>query len=188
MDIKFSCTSCGQNIVMDHAGSGSSIDCPSCSKPVYVPHQTSPVIPEIPSRVDVKTARPLPVATPSPQYTPTTTSRIEVECQQDIHPAIQGSLHCLVIIVGLGIIGLFAYSQDMLVGAGILFMIVPFLWAELLCAVYGICAGEVKKGLMLLGGLSLVIALGGYLYIFTMTKQMSKQSDQMQRMMQQMLH
>ncbi|HUJ08825.1 MAG TPA: restriction endonuclease [Verrucomicrobiae bacterium] len=37
MDIEFSCSHCGQSLVIDEAGAGTSIDCPKCAKPVYVP-------------------------------------------------------------------------------------------------------------------------------------------------------
>src|ERR1019366_8479204 len=37
MDITFSCSHCGQTVVIDEAGAGMSLDCPQCSKPVYVP-------------------------------------------------------------------------------------------------------------------------------------------------------
>ena len=37
MDITFSCSHCGQTVVIDEAGSGMSVDCPQCAKPIYVP-------------------------------------------------------------------------------------------------------------------------------------------------------
>ena len=37
MDITFSCTNCGQSLAVDEAGTGITVDCPSCGKPVYVP-------------------------------------------------------------------------------------------------------------------------------------------------------
>src|ERR1017187_4980854 len=36
MDIKFDCGWCGQNIAIDEAGRGLSIDCPQCGKPLEV--------------------------------------------------------------------------------------------------------------------------------------------------------
>jgi DNA-directed RNA polymerase subunit RPC12/RpoP len=37
MDINFQCDKCGQNLEVDEAGAGMTVDCPKCSKPVYVP-------------------------------------------------------------------------------------------------------------------------------------------------------
>lgn len=37
MDISFTCTQCGQNIVIDEAGAGMSVQCPSCSLSLEVP-------------------------------------------------------------------------------------------------------------------------------------------------------
>jgi len=33
MDIKFDCDKCGQNLVVEEAGAGMTIDYPKCSKP-----------------------------------------------------------------------------------------------------------------------------------------------------------
>jgi len=37
MDINFRCDKCGQNLEVDEAGAGMTVDCPKCGKPVYVP-------------------------------------------------------------------------------------------------------------------------------------------------------
>jgi hypothetical protein len=38
-DITFECGSCGQSLVVEGAGAGHTVDCPTCGKPVYVPSQ-----------------------------------------------------------------------------------------------------------------------------------------------------
>lgn len=45
MDITFSCTKCGQRIVVDEAGAGQIIDCPKCGTSLNVPNQFQPSIP-----------------------------------------------------------------------------------------------------------------------------------------------
>jgi DNA-directed RNA polymerase subunit RPC12/RpoP len=37
MDIEFFCSHCGQSLVIDDSGAGTTVDCPKCGKPVYVP-------------------------------------------------------------------------------------------------------------------------------------------------------
>lgn len=64
MDITFTCEKCGQNIVIDEAGAGITIDCPKCGGPVYVPSRPPRSADNTPVRVDASSARPAPVATP----------------------------------------------------------------------------------------------------------------------------
>lgn len=40
MDIEFFCSQCGQSLVIDGGAAGTTVDCPKCSKPAYVPSQT----------------------------------------------------------------------------------------------------------------------------------------------------
>lgn len=37
MDIEFFCSHCGQSLVIDGTGAGTTVDCPKCGKPAYVP-------------------------------------------------------------------------------------------------------------------------------------------------------
>jgi DNA-directed RNA polymerase subunit RPC12/RpoP len=37
MDISFNCNKCGQNIVIDGAGAGQTVECPKCGQPITVP-------------------------------------------------------------------------------------------------------------------------------------------------------
>lgn len=66
MDITFNCDKCGQQLVIDAAGAGVTIDCPGCGKPVYVPSPASQNPSDQPTRVEVKsaTSKAPPVSTP----------------------------------------------------------------------------------------------------------------------------
>ncbi len=176
MDISFACGKCGQSLVMDEAGAGTSIDCPNCGDPVYVP-SNSPAPPK-----ELSQQRVAPISKPSLTYS-------SVRRQAAVHPAIMGSLHCLAIYVALGFIGLIAFQQDMFVAMIILYMAIPVISAQFLCAVYGICVGQVKFGLMLIGALSLATGLF-YWFVLKSTpqaidRQMQEMQKQIQRQMQQ---
>lgn len=56
MDITFTCK-CGQEIVIDEAGAGITVDCPGCGKPVYVPTQEPAKARDIPVRVETPLAK-----------------------------------------------------------------------------------------------------------------------------------
>ena len=38
MDISFCCDKCKQDLLVDEAGTGTTMDCPKCGKPVYIPN------------------------------------------------------------------------------------------------------------------------------------------------------
>src|SRR6266850_430822 len=40
VDIEFFCSHCGQSLIIDGSGAGTTVDCPKCGKPAYVPSQT----------------------------------------------------------------------------------------------------------------------------------------------------
>jgi len=66
VDIAFKCDRCGQQLVVDEAGAGITVDCPGCGKPVYVPTTASQ---GAPVRVEVKSsssAAPVPASKGSP--------------------------------------------------------------------------------------------------------------------------
>lgn len=44
MDISFKCSSCGQNVVIDEAGVGLTVQCPKCGQPLIVPSPDSAVV------------------------------------------------------------------------------------------------------------------------------------------------
>jgi hypothetical protein len=56
MDITFTCK-CGQEIVIDEAGAGITVDCPGCGKPIYVPSKQPPKAKDIPVRVETPLAK-----------------------------------------------------------------------------------------------------------------------------------
>ena len=56
MDITFTCK-CGQEIVIDEAGAGITVDCPGCGKPVYVPSKQPPKAKDIPVRIETPLAQ-----------------------------------------------------------------------------------------------------------------------------------
>jgi len=49
--------------------------------------------------------------------------------------------------------------QSLSLANAILLASMPFIVAPLLCAIYGMCVGHVRHGLLVLAGLSLIIAL-----------------------------
>lgn len=51
MDISFNCSKCGQSMVIDGVAAGSTIDCPNCGQPSYVPSKSAaiPTLPPQPS-------------------------------------------------------------------------------------------------------------------------------------------
>ena len=59
MDIAFICEKCGQNIVIDEAGAGITVDCPRCGKPVYVPSSVPTAGRSAPARIEASSARPI---------------------------------------------------------------------------------------------------------------------------------
>ena|ERR1017187_2497036 len=62
MDIKFDCGWCGQNIAIDEAGRGLSIDCPQCGKPLEVPNESTPPtpLPPLPSVAPARSTKECP--------------------------------------------------------------------------------------------------------------------------------
>lgn len=157
MDISFACDSCGKHLVVDEAGAGITIDCPDCGKPICVPSKAPPSRQDTPVRVEVKSTKPksasipAPVTRNNPLFPPSS-----VREKSTIHPAIAAGVHCLLILIGIQFVG-FVLMRENLLWSGI-FMIasVPFMVAPLLCAVYGMCVGHVRHGLLVLAGLALI--------------------------------
>ncbi len=196
MDISFTCDKCGKTLVIDHAGAGITIDCPECGKAVYVPSSAAPPKPkEPPARVEPK---PLPrVATPTPLQPPgphpaqprnnplvpsyTTTPKYTV------HPSIAAGVHCLVILVGIELVGLCVLRQNLQLGVALLYASTPFLIAPLLCAVYAMCVGHVRHGLLVVAGLSLIIAMSYWAGISMVMLELADAQRQMQQMLQQQM-
>ena len=92
-----------------------------------------------------------------------------------------GSLHCLLILVILGLIGGIAFGQNMFVGMAFFWMGIPFFYAQSLCAIYGICKGHVVHGLLLLGALSLAIGLTCWFLPRAVENDAQRQTQEMQK-------
>ena len=174
MDITFSCEKCGQNIVVDEAGAGITVDCPKCGKPVYVPSSAPLTEKDGPVRIEMPFAKPMPPAAPIPPVPSRpvglsygSTSNIEhrtPNVEQGVHPSIVASLRCLIIGAVLLFGALIAMHQDFTLTPVLSSMATPFLVAALLCAVYGMCIGQVNQGLLLVAGLSLILGLFFWVY------------------------
>ena len=158
MDISFTCT-CGQNIVIDEAGAGITVDCPQCGKPVYVPSSASAKAKDIPVRVETPLAKLIAKAAPTAHVPRPSTATLTPHKREDIHPSIQASLACLLILAGLFLVVLVVLQQNLFVALGFLYMAIPFMVAAPSCAIYGMCVGHVKYGLLLLAAMSLLIGL-----------------------------
>jgi len=155
MDISFACNKCGQSIVVDEAGAGITVDCPTCKKPIYVPSSTALSTKSTPVRIETKSTKPMVVTTPisrapTPSVTPATAQK-----QGALHPAIEASLICLVVGVAFGLVCLITIHQNLMAFQIVLFMAMPFLGAAPWCAIYGMCVGHVRHGLLLLAAMCL---------------------------------
>jgi hypothetical protein len=166
MNINFACPNCRQSLEIDESGAGITIDCPKCSKPVYVPSLSGAASLQSPIKVAVKPIR-------------QTNSML---------PAIEGGLHCFLIAAGLYIVSFLAFRSDHLIACMVVSLFgAPFMAAALLCAVYGICKGSINHGLALLAGVGVLFLLSfsGPLWnmweITRYTEQMQKQTEQMMR-------
>jgi hypothetical protein len=105
MDIEFFCSHCGQSLVVDGSGAGSTFDCPKCSKPVYVPSQpiTQPTripTPELPSKAGAQ--KPLgqlsrPPVTSKSTTAPVTLSGHNLALSTDESVILQGRMHGAVV-------------------------------------------------------------------------------------------
>lgn len=169
MDISFTCDKCGKKLVIDDAAAGITIDCPECGKPVYVPSSaSSPKPKEPPIRVEPK---PVPrVPTPPPACTPKPAPSARprnnplvpshpANQKTTVHPSISAGIHCLIILVAVEFVGFLMLRQNPLWTHVLLFASMPFMFAPLLCAAYGMGVGHVKQGLLVLAALALAIGL-----------------------------
>jgi len=181
MDISFICDKCGKTLVIDEAGAGISIDCPECGKAVYVPSAARSKQKDVPVRVELKSSKPV-AAPASPPRNNLLLPPYSGQQKSAIHPSIEACVHCLLILIAIEILGLLATRQNML-WAGIFFYASsPFLIAPLLCAVYGMCIGHVREGLLVLVGLGLIIGISCWL-MFSLL--LSPSPEGMQQLMKQ---
>jgi DNA-directed RNA polymerase subunit RPC12/RpoP len=171
MDISFNCDKCGKNLVIDNAGAGITIDCPECGKAVYVPSTAATPKPkDPPARVEPKpltrVAAPTPPPAPAPAVRPRNNPLVPSYTSNQKpaeHPSIAASVHCLVILVGIELVGFFVIRQNMFLVWSVLIPCEIFAAAAFLCAVYGMCVGHVRHGLLVLAGLALIVSLSGWI-------------------------
>jgi predicted RNA-binding Zn-ribbon protein involved in translation (DUF1610 family) len=162
MDISIACDKCGKNIAIDEAGAGITIDCPECGKAVYVPSAGPARSKEAPVRVELKPLKRVPAPASPPHSNPLLPSYSGQE-KSTVHPSIEAGVHCLLILVAIEVVGFLVLRQNVLWASIFFYVSAPFLIAPLLCAVYGMCAGHVREGLLVLAGLSLIIGLSCWL-------------------------
>src|SRR5208283_6216684 len=141
MDINFACPNCRQSLEIDESGAGITIDCPKCGKPVYVPSRSpAPTLfvppPQPPSAIRVAVR---PTARPASML-----------------PSIEGGIHCVAIAAGLLIVAFVLFRTGLVLAMVFNILAIPFQMGALLCAVYGICKGSIKRGLALLAGVGLL--------------------------------
>jgi len=187
MDISFTCDKCGKILVIDEAGAGITIDCPQCGKAVYVPSTTPPKPKEVPVRVEPKPLTRVATPPPSPASPPRNNPLVPSYPGQQksvVHPSIEAGVHCLLILIAIEIVGFLAARQNILWAGVFFYASTPFVLAPLLCAVYGMCVGHVRDGLLLLAGLALIIGLSCW-FIFSPFVQMG--GGGMQQLMKQFL-
>ena len=181
MDIAFTCGNCRKNLVVDEAGAGITIDCPECGKPVYVPT----AVPQAsPARVAVKTTTQRGVTHNPPVFSPSTQLKFSV------HPSIESGVHCLLILVVIQFVGFGLIRQNLLWSGIFMAADMPFVAAPLLCAVYGMCIGHVRQGVLILAALAFILG-GSYWLMFRPVVQPSsadiqRQMEEMQKQMQRM--
>ena len=196
MDISFTCDKCGKKLVIDDAAAGITIDCPECGDAAYVPSSVTLAKPKDPparvepkplNRVAAPTLAPAPTPPPSrPRNNPLVPS-YPTTPKSAAHPSIAAGVHCLVILVVIDLVGLSVMRQNLQLGVAILYASTPFLIAPLLCAVYGMCLGHVRHGLLVLAALSLIIAMSYWAGISIVTLVGADTQRQLQQMLQQQM-
>ena len=114
--------------------------------------------------------------------------------KRTVHPSIVASLYCLGVLALLLGLQVFLIRQNPAVAVLPVFAALPFQVAALLCLIYGLCQGNIKSGLLLLGGLALMLALscgiqfGAILAASTAQSPQIEQLQQLQKQLEQMLH
>jgi DNA-directed RNA polymerase subunit RPC12/RpoP len=191
MDISFTCDKCGKRLVIDDAAAGITIECPECGKAVYVPSSASSPKPnDPPTRVEPKplnrasTAPPRSVIPSLSRDLPT----FAPNQKSAEHPSIAAGVHCLVILVVLVFLGFLVLRQNILLAESVLIPCEIFGAAAFLCAVYGMCVGYVKHGLLILGCLALITGLSYWIMVSIMVGPIGTATQrQMQEMLQQQM-
>jgi len=192
MDISFTCDRCGKNLVIDDAAAGITIDCPECGKAVYVPSTTPPKPKEPPARVEPKPSNrvAMPAPAPSPAARPRNNPLVPSYAPNQkpaLHPSIEAGVHCLVILAGIEFVGFFVIRQNFLLIWSVLVPCEIFGLAAFLCAVYGMCIGHVRHGLLVLAGLALIVSMSCWIAVSIAEGMTGASQRQMQEMMQRQL-
>jgi len=193
MDISFTCDKCGKNLVIDGAGAGITIDCPECGKAVYVPSSAPPKPKEPPARVEPKPLSrvtmpaPLPAPAARPRNNPPVPSYAPRNQKPAVHPSIEAGVHCLVILVAIELVGFLVIRQNFLLIWSVLIPCEIFGAAAFLCAVYAMCVGLVRQGLLVLAGLALIVSMSCWIAVSMATLVGADAQRQMQQMLQQQM-
>jgi hypothetical protein len=190
LDITFTCK-CGQEIVIDEAGAGITVDCPGCGKPVYVPTKEPAKTKDTPIRVETPLAKlmakqgqtPTPVANPSRPPNPF----LPAHKREDVHPSIQASLICLLVSFAIGFVAFIVSDQEPFVAVAVAVSGAPFEAATLVCAIYGLCIGQIKHGLMLLSVMAFILGLSYWVTLGRNQRAALQSLQQMQHQMEQRL-
>jgi hypothetical protein len=104
-----------------------------------------------------------------------------------VHPSIAAGVHCLVILVAIEFVGFFVLRQNMLLAFSVLIPCEIFGAAAFLCAVYGMCAGHVRHGLLVLAGLALIASTSWWIAVSTAMLVGADAQRQLQQMLQQQM-
>ena len=113
--------------------------------------------------------------------------------KQPVHPAIVASLSCLGVLAALLVAQIVLIRHQPALAVLPVFAAVPFDIAALLCAIHGMCHGNIKPGLLLLGGLGIIfgwscgIQFGAILAATTSQNPQLDQLQQLQKQFEQML-
>lgn len=84
---------------------------------------------------------------------------LSIPTKPKTHPSVWASLSCLVVYGVAVVAGLFLNGK--LPGAGVVCsaFALPFILGATLCAIYGMCQGQIKSGLVLLLGASILLGV-----------------------------
>jgi hypothetical protein len=104
-----------------------------------------------------------------------------------VHPSIAAGVHCLIILVAIEFVGYFVIRQNIFLIECFLVPCGIFGGAAFLCAVYGMCIGHVRHGLLVLAGLALIFSLSYWAGISMVMLVGADAQRQMQEMFQQQM-
>ena len=155
MDITFTCK-CGQEIVIDEAGAGITVDCPGCAKPVYVPSKEPAKAKDTPIRVETPLAKLMAkqsqTSTPPPNPPRPPNPFLPAHKREEIHPSIQASLIYLLASFATGFVAFIVSDQEPLVAIAVAVSGATFRsrYARL-CSLWTVCWPDQAWGNALIG-------------------------------------